>query len=392
MTTATKPKASATTVTIPKAELKSALAAVGRAVGGKTARPILQNVRIGNGVISGTDLEVRVDRAIAEVCDPFLVPYKRLAAIVKEATGDKVTLKVSGTSVKIKCGGGEWMLPTEDVSEYPTWEPSDLDSVCRLPADQFARAAGATTYATDTESSRYALGAVLLEVHGGNPTWVATDGRRLSCVETETDQAVDDRKVLVPSRVIDLVLGLFTKKKKKEEADDNNDDIAKDGDINPDFAAVQVETNSRDVVFSVAGTTVTGRVIEGRFPPWRDVLGEPVGEPSVLNVQQLLAAVRSAAIVTSEQSKGIGLAWAGDKLTLSARSAEYGESTVRCPVTQAGTTSGTKLDPRFVVDFLRSIPPDEEPQVDVYATDPQSRVLFRCGPYTGVIMPLAADA
>jgi hypothetical protein len=44
------------------------------------------------------------------------------------------------------------------------------------------------------------------------------------------------------------------------------------------------------------------------------------------------------------------------------------------------------------VDFLRNLPGDEEPHVDIYAKDPQSRVLLKCGPYTGVIMPLAEDA
>ena len=369
MTTATKTKASSTTVTIPKAELLDALAAVGRAVQSRGPRPILQNVRIGDGLISGTDLEVRIDRIIGEVCEPFLVPHERLLAIVRAATGDEVTLKTGATTVTVKCGGGKWALPTEEVAEYPTWEPADLKAICRLPADQFARAARATTYATDSESRRYALGAVLLEVKGGNPTWVATDGRRLACVETETDQAVDDSATLVPSRVLDIVAGMAT------------------GD-----GSVQIEANAKEVRFELDGVTITGTLIDGRFPRWRDVVGDPDGEASVLDVQELLAAVRSAMIVTSEQSKGIDLSWAGDKLTLSARSAEYGESTVRCPVTQAGTTSGTKLDPRFVVDFLRSIPPDEEPQVDVYATDQQSRVLLKCGPYTGVIMPLAADA
>lgn len=368
MTTATKQRASATTVTIPKAELLDALTAIKPATPSRPAKPILANCRIGDGVISGTDLEVRIDRTIGEVCEPFLVPHERLLAIVRAATGDTVTLKASGTTVSVKCGGGKWELPTEDVAEYPTWEPGDLRAVCRLPADQFARAARATTYATDSESSRYALGAVLLEVQGGNPTWVATDGRRLACVETETDQAVDDSATLVPRRVLDIVAAMAT------------------GD-----GSVQIEANAKEARFELENTTVTGTLIDGRFPRWRDVVGEPTGNASVLDVQELLAAVRSAMIVTSEQSKGIHLEWAGDKLTLSARSAEYGESTVKCGVVSAGTTSGTKLDPRFVVDFLRAIPADEEPQVDVYATDPQSRVLLKCGPYTGVIMPLAAE-
>jgi DNA polymerase-3 subunit beta len=328
----------------------------------------LANCRIGDGIISGTDLEVRIDRAISEQCDAFLVPHDRLLQIVKAASGDDVTLKASGTTVSVKCGRGSWTLPTEDVAEYPTWEPADLKAVCRLPADQFARAARATTYATDVESSRYALGAVLIEVANGNPTWVATDGRRLSCVETETDQAVDDRQTLVPCRVLDIVAGMAT------------------GD-----GSVQVEANAKEVRFDLEGTTVTGRIVEGRYPRWRDVVGQPEGQATVLEVGELLAAVRSAAIVTSEQSKGVDLTWTADTLVISGRSSEYGESTVKCPLVAAGSASITKVDPRYVVEFLRSIPADEEPQVSLYATDAQSRVLLKCGPYTGVIMPLAKE-
>ena len=366
--TATKTKVSSTTIRLPRTELEAALLAIKPATPSRPAKPILANCRIGDGIISGTDLEVRIDRAITEQCEAFLVPHDRLLQIVKAASGDEVTLKASGTTVSVKCGGGSWTLPTEDVAEYPTWEPADLKAVCRLPADQFARAAKATTYATDVESSRYALGAVLIEVANGNPTWVATDGRRLSCVETETDQAVDDRQTLVPCRVLDIVAGMAT------------------GD-----GSVQVEANAKEVRFDLDGTTVTGRIVEGRYPRWRDVVGQPEGQATVLEVGELLAAVRSAAIVTSEQSKGVDCVWTADTLVISGRSAEYGESTVKCPLVAAGSASPTKVDPRYVIEFLRSIPADEEPQVDVYATDPQSRVLLKCGPYTGVIMPLAQE-
>jgi DNA polymerase III subunit beta len=369
MTTATKTKVSSITVTLPRTDLLDALAAVGRAVPSRAAKPVLVNVRIGDGLITGTDLEVRIDAAIAEHCEPFLVPHARLLAIVRACTGDTVTLKAGGTSVNVKCGGGKWELPTEDVAEFPAWELANLAAVCRLPADQFHRAAKATTYATDQHSSRYALGAVLLEVKDGNPTWVATDGRRLACVETETDQAVDDRDVLLPSRVLDIVSGIAT------------------GD-----GSVQIEATTSEVRFEIDGYTVTGRVTDGRFPRWRDVVGDPEGEASVLEVAELLAATRAAAIVTNEQSKGIDLVWTSNTLVLSGRSSEYGESTVKCGVVAAGTTSTTKLDPAFLADFLRNIPHDEQPHVDVYVKNPQDRVLLRCGPYTGVIMPMAQEA
>jgi DNA polymerase III subunit beta len=211
MATATKTKDSSTTLTIPRETLLHAVAAAGRAVvGAKSPKPILRNVRIGDGLVTGTDLELRIDVAIAEHCEAFLVPAERLLAILRSSSADEVTLTAGKTSVTVRCGLGSWTLPTEDPLEYPVWEPADLAAVARLPADQFARAAKATIYATDNESSRFALGGVLLEVKGGDPTFVATDGRRLSLVETETDQAVDDRLVIVPSRVMVAAAGMAT--------------------------------------------------------------------------------------------------------------------------------------------------------------------------------------
>ena len=368
MATATKERKS-TGITLDTSTLRAALAAVMRAVPSKSAKPVLQNVRLGDGLLSGTDLEVRIDREIDYHDEPMLLPAYRLSAILKAATGDEVVLKPNGTSITVKCGAGSWTLPTEDVAEFPTWESHELKAICRLPADQFGRAAKATIYATDNESSRYALGGVLVEVKDGNPTWVATDGRRLACVETETDQAVDDSQTILPGRLVALAASLAV------------------GD-----GSVQIEADAKEIRFTLDGTTITGRLVESKFPRWRDVLGEPEGEPTVIDVVELLQSVQSAAIVTSEQSKGITLAWTANTLVLVGRSSEYGESKVICPTIAAGSTAGTKLDPKYVAQFLANLPQDEEPHVDVYVLDAQSRVVLRCGPYTGVIMPLAEDA
>jgi DNA polymerase-3 subunit beta len=369
MATATATKERKAGITLATSTLRAALADVLRAVPTRHAKPILANVRLGDGLLTGTDLEVRIDREIDYHGEPMLLPAYRLNAILRAATGDEVVLLPKETNVTVKCGSGSWTLPTEDVAEFPTWDSGELKAICRLPADQFCRAAKATIYATDSESSRYALGGVLVEVADGNPTWVATDGRRLSCVETETDQAVDDSQTILPGRLVALAASLAV------------------GD-----GSVQIEADAKEVRFSLDGTTITGRLVEGKFPRWRDVLGEPEGEPTVIDVAELLQAVNSAAIVTSEQSKGISLTWTANTLVLVGRSSEYGESRVICPTIAAGSTASTKLDPKFMAQFLAHLPADEEPHVDVYVKDAQSRVLLRCGPYTGVIMPLAEDA
>jgi len=188
MTTATKERTDK--ITLPVKTLLDAMLDVTRVTTGRHAKPILGNVLIGNGLVTGTNLEIKIDREIGEVCEPMLLPADRLLAILRSChPTENVTLARKGTSVTVKAGRGQWTLPTEDVAEYPTWEPAGPSPVCRLPADQFVRAVRAVSYAVDAESSRYALGAVLIDVErGSNPTFVATDGRRLAAVETENDQ------------------------------------------------------------------------------------------------------------------------------------------------------------------------------------------------------------
>lgn len=359
-----------TEIRIQAGTLLRAVQDVSRVVHARGPKPVLGNVRIGDGLVTGTDLEIRIDRTIDEQCEPMLLPADRLLAILRSCRqDDTVTLTLAGSSVKIKCGRGSWTLPTEDVAEFPTWQAMDSKPVCRLPADQFCRAVHAVEYATDKESSRYALGAVLIDVSGGNPTFVATDGRRLSAVQTETDQAVDDSTTLVPVHAMRLAASL-----------------AERGE-----GSVQIEATKGEVVFTLDSAVVTARLVDGRFPTWRDVFPEPTAEPHAVDRGELLAATRAAAVVASEQSKGVLYDW-GTSLTLSAKSSEYGESKVKCELVEAGTACKVKLDPHFVRDYLTGLPADEEPNVLVHTTWPGGAVTLVCGEYRGVIMPLAEDA
>jgi DNA polymerase-3 subunit beta len=138
-------------------------------------------------------------------------------------------------------------------------------------------------------------------------------------------------------------------------------------------------------------TTISARLVDGRFPRWRDVFPDRPDAARVKIVAgPLLAAVRQAAIVTSEQSKGVDFSFEPGQLVLSGRSAESGESRIELPIEHAGTTVKIKLDPRFMSEFLRVL--DGAVTVTVELTDAQSACVCRTDDgYGYVIMPLAAD-
>jgi DNA polymerase-3 subunit beta len=327
-------------------------------------------VRLGDGLVTGTDLEVRIDVAIDYHGDAMLLPHSRLLAILNAAGGDEVTLEPKGTSCVVRCGHGTWTLPVEDAAEFPLWEPKDAKPVTRLPADQFRNAVRSVMKAAEEESSRFALGAVLVEVSDGVVSFVSTDGRRMYFCEVEHDLAVDDSKTLVPEKAMKILHRLSS---------------------DSPHESVQLEATGNELLASIGGTTVTARLTEGRFPRWRDVIPAEGAEPTTVLATAFLSATKAAAIVTSENSKGVQYTFTKEGIHLHGQSAEAGESSVTCEIVEAGHACTVKLDPIFVREWLSGLPADGEPTVSVQAKDGESAVVLRTDTFTGVIMPLAKD-
>jgi DNA polymerase-3 subunit beta len=355
------------------ATLKAAFADVAAAVPTRPAKPVLACVRIGSGTLTATNLELQIEVEIDYHGETLLLPHARLRAILAEARSEEVTITPDGTSCVVTAGRGTWRLPVESADAWPEWNHEPLRTLVRVPCDQFARAVKACVYATDNDSSRYALGAVLVEVQGVECSFVAMDGRRLSLVKVEHDQAVDDAFALVPAHALESISDVASK--------------------NP-HGAVQLEASEHEFVATLPGCVVTARQIAGRFPRWRDVLPKKDRAGAIETVvdrDELIEATRAAAIVTSEQSKGVEFTFSGDGVTLHGQSSEYGQSDVTIDVVSGGDPVKVKLDPAFVVEWLRGLTNEDDPNVTIELVDPQSACVLRCDDCTGVIMPLSND-
>ena len=376
MTTATARRRKTTGITLSRVTLLGLLKDVHPAVPTRSQKPVLTNVCIRDGVLTANDLELQISCEIEWQHDPLLLPHARLRSILENATGDEVTLAPDGTACTVTVGRGEWRLPVEDAAEFPISEPTGLESVCRIPCDQFVRAVRAVAYAADTEGSRFALGAVLVQVEGDKVHFVATDGRRLGVATVEHDQAVDDRQVLVPERAVLLMANVAAKAENAE-------------------LAVQLLASKSELVAEIGGTTITARMTEGRFPRWQDVIPErDASGMHVADLAALLSATRAAAIVTTETSKGVDYTFSERGIRLHGQSSESGESTVDCDLLTAGTAGTVKLDPKYVADACRALSGLEEPSVRISIAGPGDAVLFVLGEddeYRTIIMPLAND-
>jgi DNA polymerase-3 subunit beta len=347
----------------------------------RSPKPVLQNVKLevdeGVATLMATDLEVgiRIDLSGIEsaAAGTVLLPTDRFGAILRECSGEQFLIESDGQSITIKAENSQFHLPAENPEEFPPIAKFAEEAYHKMPARFLRELIRRTVFATDTESSRYALGGVLFEMTESEVVAVGTDGRRLARqrgpAESVGGHETGDNTTVVPARAMTLM------------------ERALGG--NADEVALAVRAN--EVLLRCGETTIYARLVEGRFPKWRDVFPKGDGMVSVeLTVGRFYAAVRQAAIVTSDERRGVSFRFSEGKVSLAGHGAERGESHVEVPIAYEGDELSITLDPRYLGDFLKVL--DDEATFAMKIRDGETAAVCETDDgYAYVIMPLAQE-
>lgn len=348
----------------------------------RSPKEILQNVRItavnGTVQLTATDTEIGIRLELAEGVEveaegTALLPVARTMAILRESSDETLHFTTDDTAVLIRSERSKFRLPAANPDEFPTIEGFTEEVYHEIPVRLFREMVKRTVFATDSESSRYALGGVLLELEGEEITAVGTDGRRLARMQG-TGSSIGDHKTsgmttIVPTRAIALM----------ERAASDSDGV------------VHVAARQNDLLLRTPRCVIYSRLVEGRYPNWRQVFPRRDDAQQIsLVVGPLFASLRQAAIVTDHDSRGIDFTFAPGTLKLEATTAEIGNSQVELPIGYEGPTITLKMDHRFVADFCKVL--DNEAVITCEIEDENSPALLTTDDgYAYVIMPMSKE-
>lgn len=365
-------------ITCDTKTLSDAFQTTKMAVPNKTPKDILKNVLLqsrgdGSATLTATDMEIGVVTTVNNIQGAkgsCLVPAAKFGQIIGEATSDTVVIDAQARQVNVKAGRGSWKLPVYDEEEYPPVTQWDDGQPCHTLQPAYAkRATQGTLFATDTETSRYALGGVSLDLSGGDAVFAATDSRRLAvCQIPCVSRGGNDSTSIVPKKALQIL----------------------DRCLNDKEEELRVSASGNEILFNSKDTTVYSRLLEGRFPKWRDVVPDTDQlEPISMIVGPLLSAVKQGQIVTSEESKGLKFTFTDGLLSIEGRTAGIGDASVDLPVAYNGQQFSASFDPKYMVDFLRFLKPEDE--FFWFIQDEGSASVMRRASYTYVLMPMAND-
>lgn len=368
-------------ITCNREQLLAAFGVAATVAPTRTPKAVLQNIKLESTpehtLLMATDLEVgiRLEVPGIEVETPgsVLLPVQRFGMILRESGDKQLRIRTDARGTTIRGERSEFRLPTSNADEFPNTPSLQDERYHELPARAFRELIRRTIFATDTESTRYALGGVLLEFEADKIVAVGTDGRRLAKMEAPArmvgEHRVQEGTTIVPSRSMQLI------------------ERALDGQEND----VRVASRTNDILVRSERATVRSPLVEGRFPRWRDVLPDRSGAVRIdLAVGPLYAALRQAATVASEESRGIEFTFDNGSLVLAGLTAEVGQSRVELPVAYTGDSLNISLDNRYVSEFLKVLDPQKNVTLEVEGPDAAALFLTEDG-YAYVVMPMARD-
>jgi DNA polymerase-3 subunit beta len=368
-------------VTCDREALLAAFQTAAAVVPARSPKPILQNIKLEvtekGAILLATDLEIgiriQVSGIQAHVPGSAILPLGRFGSILRESSDELLHLESDGQATTVRGERSEFKLPAENPQEFPAVADFNETAFHELSARLLRELIKRTIFATDNESSRYALGGVLLEMGENRITGVGTDGRRLAKMEVPATSVgghqSGDSMTIIPSKAMQLLERALT-----------------DGD-----AEIQLAARANEVLVRSPRVTIYSRLVEGRFPKWRDVFPQRTNAVKIeLTVGPLHSAVRQAAIVTSEESRGVDFNFEAGTLVLSGRAAELGQSRIELPIGYDGPALSITLDPRFVSDFLKVLDPQRVITIELKDSE-SAAVCTTDDGYGYVIMPLARD-
>lgn len=352
--------------TVSKGELQSALAGPARiASGAMTAELACVKVEASGDTLTfeATDGDRSIKLSAAALVGndgSALIPARRLLDTVKTLPDEAVEVSVSKGSASVKCGKSACRLPalgTLDFPGFPDVEPEQELTVPHFVFASMAKTVLPFVSKPDPKSDHPILSGVLVEREGGTMRMVATDSIHLGCTELEVGGDGEFSVVLPSGFVAEAV---------SSECE---------GDAT-------LSRSARQVKIEYGGTTITSRLLEGRFPAWRRLVPDTVDGRAVFGKREIVAAIRMCSAASGGKMP-ISLAYDGGTSTFSC-SDDEGSAVSHVDCESEGSGSA-KCSIKMLEDAVRAVDAEE---VAIGLTGPMKPILVTGGTCLNIVMPM----
>ena len=332
-------------------ELKETLNKILSVVDKKNTRLILNFIQIqasGNKIeMTATDLEVSAKvtaNCIVEKPGVFCVNAKNIFDIVKELPEKELTIELpeGSNNLKLTCGSINFTLLIYTSEEFPHLQFGTNANEFKLNTFQILEMINKTSHAISNDETRLFLSGIYLQEIEGKLRAVATDGFRLSLVETE----------LSNNKIEALINGIIIPKKGVAE-------LKKIAESYPD-QMIGISVDESFIYLNANNTYLLAiRLIAKEYIKYQAIIPKKTNHHADIDKGSFLNAVRRIKIMASERSNGVKLILKEGEMTVAANHPSLGDAFEKFPINYSGKEFEIGFNAKFLMDVL-SIIGDED--------------------------------
>ena len=338
-------------VKISVADLKDTLNKILSVVDKKNTRLILNFIQINafeNKIeMTATDLEVSAKvttTCLVEKPGTFCVNAKNIFDIVKELPDKelKIELHEGSNSLKLTCDNINFTLLIYTSEEYPHLQFGTVGNEFKLNSNQIIEIITKTSHAISNDETRLFLNGIYLQEVDGKLRTVATDGYRLSLIETELNN----------NKIEALINGIIIPKKGvlelKKIAETYSD---KEISISVDESFIYLNANNSYLLAI--------RLIAKEYLKYQAVIPKKTAFFADIERSSFINAVRRIKIMANERSNGVKLILKENEMTVAANHPSLGDAQEKININYSGKEFEIGFNAKFLIDTL-SIFGDED--------------------------------
>jgi DNA polymerase III subunit beta len=366
-------------LSVMQENLARGLSVVSRAVSTRSTLPVLANVLLKTedaGLkLTATNLEIGITYWVPGKIDSdgaTTVPAKLLTDYVNALQGgERVDLELTaGQTLHLRAGRYESHIKGIDADEFPAIQTAGDRPTTRIAQNVLRQALEETAFAAASDEARPILTGVLARFEGDTLTLAAADNYRIAVKTIPILDPVPETSVVIPARALNELVRILA-------------------DIDQPIEIVLAQARNQ-ILFHLEGIDLVSRLIDGQFPNYQQVLPQSHTTRAVLDREELLRAVRPAALIAHESANIVKLQIEANGhagITVSAN-AEVGDHVGQVEAAVEGDGTTIAFNARYLADVLTNV--DAE-QFALELNGPLSPGVFKPvgdDRYVHVVMPV----
>lgn len=322
--------------------------------------------------LRATDMELGVrvtTEASVERPGTVVLPGRLLLDVVRSLPKDELTLdyRASEEDVEVISGSAQFRLRVLPSSEFPKLPEPAGEGSMRVPAGAFVETVERVARSASRDETRPHLTGVLVSASERELRMVATDSYRLSVKETALETPVEGSlEVNVPARTLQELSRIAG---------------------GSGAAEIEIWALENQAIFRVGHVILSSRLVEGRFPNYRQLLPESYEHELRVSRAELLDVVRRVGLL-AQKNAPLRLAFAEGTLEVSAQTPDVGRATESLPVPFKGEALEIGFNPEFLRDGLESAESDELTLKLISPLRPGLLESGESGEFTYLVMPI----